>query len=110
MNYYNKNKEYILTRAKEYYRSEEQKIKRDSIEWQLKQQSYQHQYYVKHREDKLRIQKLRQQLNTLIKNMKKSKILKERKRKKQNDYRRVKRYIKTYKRVLTDETLEITFD
>ena len=42
--------------------------------------------------------------------MKKPKILKERKRKKQNDYRRVKRYIKTYKIVLTDDTLEITFD
>jgi len=42
--------------------------------------------------------------------MKKPKILKERKRKKQNDYRRVKRYIKTYKRVLTDETLSIEFD
>ncbi len=65
---------------------------------------------IKHREDKLRIQKLRHQLNTVIKNMKKPKIPKERKRKKQNDYRRVKRYIKTYKRVLAEETLNIAFD
>ena len=42
--------------------------------------------------------------------MKKPKILKEQKHKKQNDYRRVKRYIKTYKRVLTEETLNISFD
>ena len=42
--------------------------------------------------------------------MKKPKILKERKRKKQNDYRRVKRYIKKYKKVIPDETLNISFD
>ncbi len=42
--------------------------------------------------------------------MKKPKIFKERKRKKKNDYRQVKRYFKTYKRVLTEETLNTTFD
>ncbi len=42
--------------------------------------------------------------------MKKSKILKERKCKKQTDFRSVKRNIKTYTRVLTDETLSIEFD
>ncbi len=110
MDYYNENKEYILNKAKIYYRSEEQKMKRNSIEWQIKTQDYQHRYYLRHREEKLRIQSLRQQLNTLITNMNKPKILKERKLKKQNDLRRVKRNIKTYKRVFTEDTLTIEFD
>lgn len=110
MSYYKQNKDIIIKKILKYYHSEEQKIKRNSTEWKIKQQRYQHEYYLKRSIKRRETMRKKEKIKT--KRKKKTKPIKDksRKRKEYNNLRRVNRYIKNYRKVINKETLEIEFD
>ena len=105
MSYYKQNKDIIIKKVLQYYNSH----KHDE-EWRIKRQNYQHDYYLKNREKRLEYLKVRQKLKGMMKKSTKPKIKNETKIQKINNLRRVQRHVKSYKNVLTEDTLELEFD
>ena len=102
MSYYKQNKDKIIKNVL--------KLRQSSIELRLRYQNYQHEYYLKHRTEKLDRQSKIQKFKTWLKNLNKEIKTKSQKEKENNNTKRVKRHIKSYKKIKPTETLEIEFD